>query len=92
MAEMLKADKELTSQELERLFDQIWKEERVPKQWTKGLICKSPRKATCRVNRRGPPCCPSEQGAQQDPDNRIQVGVDHALRKNKQGFEEEEEL
>ncbi|XP_062612120.1 uncharacterized protein LOC134273919 [Saccostrea cucullata] len=39
-AEMLKADIDKISQELKHAFDQIWKEEKVPKEWTRGLICK----------------------------------------------------
>lgn len=43
-AEMLKADSDQTSKELKHTFDHIWKEEKLPKEWTKGLICKIPKK------------------------------------------------
>lgn len=43
-AEMLKSDLVQTSQELKFTFAQILKEERMPKEWTKGLICKIPKK------------------------------------------------
>lgn len=43
-AEMLKADPEQTTQELKHIFDLIWTEEKVPKQWTKGLLRKIPKK------------------------------------------------
>lgn len=43
-AEMLKSDLVQTCQELKFTFDQIWKKEKVPKEWTKGLIYKIPKK------------------------------------------------
>lgn len=43
-AEMLKSDLVQTCQELKFTFDQIWKKEKVPKEWTKGLIYKITKK------------------------------------------------
>lgn len=43
-AEMTKSDLGQASQELRITFDQIWKEEKVRKEWTKGLIWTIPKK------------------------------------------------
>ena len=43
-AKLMKAAIELTSFELKKLFDVIWKQEALPTQWTKGYICKIPKK------------------------------------------------
>ena len=68
-AEMLKADTEQTSQEMKRILDLIWTEENVPERWTKGLICKIPKKGNlqdCNNWRGVHIVATSQQSAQQD--------------------------
>ena len=88
-AEMLKADIERTSQELKYIFDLIWRDGRVPKQWTKGLICKLPKKGNlldC-SNWRGITLLPlASKVLSRILINRIQTGVDSTLRKEQAGF------
>ena len=45
-AELLKADVEITSVVLEDLFQDIWENEIIPKNWTQGIITKIPKKVT----------------------------------------------
>ena len=45
-AELLKADVELTSVVLEDLFQDIWENKVIPKNWTQEIIPKIPKKAT----------------------------------------------
>ena len=88
-AEMLKADIEQTSKEMKRIFDLIWEKEKIPTQWTKGLICKIPKKGNLQE-------CGNWQGVTLLPlaskvlskmiINRIQTGVDSSLRKEQAGF------
>ena len=43
-SEILKADPETTVKYLEKLFTAIWNQERIPAEWSKGLIVKIPKK------------------------------------------------
>ncbi|XP_071484954.1 uncharacterized protein [Diadema antillarum] len=43
-AELFKVDPQVTATLLKFLFDVIWEEEQVPKDWTKGIIAKIPKK------------------------------------------------
>jgi hypothetical protein len=88
-AEMLKADPEQTSIELKRIFDLIWEKETVPTQWTKGLICKIPKKGNLQHcgNWRGITLLPlASKVLSKILINRIQTGVDSSLRKEQAGF------
>ena len=88
-AEMLKSDPEQTSQELKQTFDLIWKDEKIPKKWTKGLICKIPKKGNIQdcSNWRGVTLLPlASKVISRILVNRIQAGVDKALRKEQAGF------
>ena len=88
-AEMLKADPQQTSQELKQTFDLIWKDEKVPKHWTKGLICKIPKKGNIQdcSNWRGVTLLPlASKVFSRILVNRIQTGVDKELRKEQAGF------
>ena len=88
-AEMLKADYEQTSKELVHIFDLIWEKESVPKQWNKGLICKIPKKGNLQEcgNWRGVTLLPLVSKVfSKVLINRIQTGVDSALRKEQAGF------
>lgn len=88
-AEMLKADSDQTSKELKHTFDHIWKEEKLPKEWTKGLICKIPKKGNLQEcsNWRGVTLLPiASKVLSRILINRIQDGVDHTLRKEQAGF------
>ena len=88
-AEMLKADPQQTSQELKQTFDLIWKDEKVPKHWTKGLICKIPKKGNIQdcSNWRGVTLLPlASKVFSRILVNRIQAGVDKELRKEQAGF------
>ena len=88
-AEMLKADTEQTSQEMKRILDLIWTEEKIPERWTKGLICKIPKKGNLQDcnNWRGVTLLPiASKVLSKILINRIQTGVDHALRKEQAGF------
>ena len=88
-AEMLKADLEQTSLELQIIFDLIWEKETVPAQWTKGLICKIPKKGNLQEcgNWRGITLLPlASKVLSRILINRIQKGVDASLRKEQAGF------
>jgi hypothetical protein len=88
-AEMLKADIERTSLELKRIFDLIWDQETVPTQWTKGLICKIPKRGNLQDcgNWRGVTLLPlASKVLSKILINRIQGGVDTLLRKEQAGF------
>lgn len=88
-AEMLKADIERTSRELKRIFDLIWDQETVPVQWTKGLICKIPKRGNLQDcgNWRGVTLLPLvSKVLSKILINRIQGGVDASLRKEQAGF------
>ena len=88
-AEMLKADIEQTSSELKKIFDIIWEQEIVPTQWTKGHICKIPKKGNLQecVNWRGITLLPlASKVLSRILINRIQDGVDPLLRKEQAGF------
>jgi hypothetical protein len=43
-AEMLKADIDLSARTLTDLFDKIWRQEKIPTDWSKGIIIKLPKK------------------------------------------------
>ena len=78
-AELLKVDIESTCVELRHLFDLIWREEKLLKQWKQGLICKIPKQ---RGNWRGMTLLPiANKGMGKILISRIQGGVDHRLRK-----------
>ena len=88
-AEMLKADVEQTSLELTNTFQLIWEKETVPSQWTKGLICKIPKKGNLQDcgNWRGVTLLPLVSKVLcKIIISRIQKGVDSALRKEQAGF------
>ncbi|KAI4901974.1 hypothetical protein NFI96_006075 [Prochilodus magdalenae] len=88
-AEMLKADTEQTSKEMKRIFDLIWEKEKIPTQWTKGLICKIPKKGNLQEcgNWRGVTLLPlASKVLSKMTINRIQTGVDSSLRKAQAGF------
>ncbi|XP_018015247.1 uncharacterized protein LOC108672131 [Hyalella azteca] len=88
-AEMLKADTERTSLELKWIFDLIWDQETVPTQWTKGLICKIPKRGNLQDcgNWRGVTLLPlASKVLSKILINRIQGGVDTLLRKEQAGF------
>ena len=88
-AEMLKADLEHTSLELKRIFDLIWEKEAVPTQWTKGIICKIPKKGNLQDcgNWRGVTLLPlASKVLSKILITRIQAGVDSSLRKEQAGF------
>uniref|UniRef100_A0A183L1D4 Reverse transcriptase domain-containing protein n=1 Tax=Schistosoma curassoni TaxID=6186 RepID=A0A183L1D4_9TREM len=44
LAEALKADVEATARMLHIIFNKIWDEEQVPKDWKEGLLIKIPKK------------------------------------------------
>ena len=49
-ADMLKADPAMSSRALEKLFNKVWEEEKVPDTWKRGIIVKLPKKgdlSTC---------------------------------------------
>ena len=86
---MLKAGPGQTSKELKHIFDLIWTEEKVPKQRTKGLICKIPKKGNLQDcgNWRGVTLLTlASKVFSKILVNRIQAGTDHALRKEQAGF------
>jgi hypothetical protein len=88
-AEMLKADIEQTSLELQKIFDIIWEKETVPTQWTKGLIFKIPKKGNLQVcgNCRGVTLLPlASKVLSRILVDRIQAGVDASLRNEQAGF------
>ena len=88
-AEMMKADLECTSTELMGIFNIIWEQEKVPTQWTKGLICKIPKKGNLQDcgNWRGVTLLPlASKVLSKILINRIQEGVDSSLRKEQAGF------
>ena len=87
--EMLKADPELTSAELKRIFDLIWEQENVPQEWNKGLIFKIPKKGNLQDcgNWRGITLLPlASKVLSRIIINRIQEAVDSSLRKEQAGF------
>ena len=88
-AEMLKANIEQTSLELQNIFDIIWEKETVPTQWTKGLICKIPKKGNLQEceNWRGITLLPmASKVLSRIIVDRIQTGVDASLRNEQAGF------
>jgi sorting nexin-29 len=88
-AEMLKADIERTSLELKRIFDLIWDQETVSAQWTKGLICKIPKRGNLQDcgNWRGVTLLQlASKVLSKILINRVQGGVDTLLRKEQAGF------
>ena len=83
-AEMLKANPKQTSKELKHILDLIWKDEKVPKKWTQGLICKIPKKGNLQDcgNWRCITLLPlASKVLSRILINRIQARVDHTLRK-----------
>ena len=84
-----KADLELSSTELKRIFDLIWEKETVLAQWTKGFICKIPKKGNLQEcgNWRGVILLPlASKVLSWILIKRIQAGVDTSLRKEQTGF------
>jgi len=91
-AELFKADSELAADILQPLFTAAWKNEKVPDDWTKGVIVKIPKKRTlsdCN-NWRGITLLsvPSKILAKVII-RRILDAVDDALRKEQAGFREQ---
>ena len=88
-AELLKASGDTAVQELTRLYRKIWKEERIPDNWKKGIIVKLPKKgdlSECK-NWRGVTLLPVMSKIMgRIIIDRIQRGVDEALRKEQAGF------
>ena len=88
-AEMFRADPELTTIELKRIFHLIWEKETVAMQWTKGVICKIPKKGNlqeCGNWRRVTLLPMASKVLSKILINRIQVEVDSSLRKEQAGF------
>ena len=48
-ADMLKADPDVSAKSLEKMFNSVWEEEKVPESWKKGIIVKLPKKGDLSV-------------------------------------------
>ena len=48
-ADMLKADPAVSAKALDKLFNRVWEEEKVPETWRKGIIVKLPKKGDLSV-------------------------------------------
>ena len=89
IAELLKADLEFTTDRVKELVDLIWRLEKVPFKWKRGLIIKIPKKGNLRKckNWRGVTLLPvvSKISGRIIIDH-VCMGIDHRLRKEQAGF------
>ena len=88
-AELLKADVRYTGNKIHELLTEIWKEEKVPINWKKGLIVKLPKKGNLKncKNWRGITLLPViSKILGRILIDRIKAGLDHQLRKEQAGY------
>ncbi|KAF6205809.1 hypothetical protein GE061_019983 [Apolygus lucorum] len=89
--EILKADAMLTAKMIEPLFLEIWKEERIPTEWRKGMIIKLPKKGDIALcdNWRGVTLLPVlSKVLARVLLKRIKAAMESRLRREQAGFRE----
>ena len=88
-AELLKADIDFSTKKIHQLLQKIWKNEKIPRKWKKGLIIKLPKKGNLKE-------CKNSRGITLLPVvgkilgriliDRIREGIDRRLRKEQAGY------
>ena len=89
VAELLKADVSFTSKKIKHILDEVWKQERTPLRWKRGIIVKLPKKGDLKncKNWRGITLLPVvSKVLGRIVIDRIRNGVDNKLRKEQAGY------